>query len=78
MTVTHSPRHGVLQRLLVCDLAGGDAPVQLDELGTAPEALVEGGVERRHQLAATVAHYRVHVRPLVDEDLAGRIRGHGS
>ena len=67
--MTPSPRHGVLERLLVGDLAGGDAAVQLDEFGTAPEALVEGGVERRHQLAATVAHYRVHVRPVVDEDL---------
>ena len=43
--------------------------MQLDEFGAAPESLVEGGVERRHQLAATVAHYRVHVRPVVDEDL---------
>ena len=70
---TRSPRHGVVQRLLVGYLAGGHAPVQLDELGTAPEALVEGGVERRHQLAATVAHDRVHVRPVVEEDLRAKV-----
>ena len=59
-----------MQRLLVGDFAGGDTAVQLDEFGTALESLVEGGVERRHQLAATVAHDRVHVCPVVDEDLS--------
>ena len=43
--------------------------MQLDELGAAAEPPVEGGVERRHQLAAAVAHDRVRVRPVVQQDL---------